>query len=48
MIWAAFDPRLSRGCAEHGLEGPVERWELVRAQLGDEIERLGFDAERGH
>ena len=47
MIWAAFD----RGIAAvrtHGLRGPVERWELVRAQLGDEIERLGFDSERGH
>ncbi|WP_179871968.1 glycoside hydrolase family 15 protein [Microcella indica] len=47
MIWAAFD----RGIAAvrtHGLRGPVERWELVRAQLGDEIERLGFNAERGH
>ncbi|MER3389841.1 MAG: glycoside hydrolase family 15 protein [Microcella sp.] len=47
MIWAAFDRGIT-AARTHGLRGPVERWELVRAQLGDEIERLGFDAERGH
>ncbi len=47
MIWAAFDRGIT-AVHTHGLRGPVERWELVRAQLGDEIERLGFDSERGH
>ena len=47
MIWAAFD----RGIAavrEFGLEGPVDTWEHLRSTLRDEIERDGFDAERGH
>jgi GH15 family glucan-1,4-alpha-glucosidase len=47
MIWAAFD-RGIKAVHRHGLRGPVERWELARAQLGDEIERRGFDSERGH
>jgi GH15 family glucan-1,4-alpha-glucosidase len=45
MIWAAFDCGI-RAVREHGLRGPVERWERLRAELRDEIETHGFDRER--
>lgn len=46
MMWVAFD------CAVHavrdfGLDGPVERWEALRAEVREEIETRGFDHERG-
>jgi GH15 family glucan-1,4-alpha-glucosidase len=47
MMWAAFDRGIS-AIHEHGLEGPVETWRRARAQLRGEIEREGFDANRGH
>ena len=46
MLWAALD----RGvCAvEHdGLQGPVERWRMLRDRLATEIETTGFDAALG-
>lgn len=46
MIWAAFD-RGILAVREHGLDGPVDTWERLRATLRDEIEREGFDTERG-
>jgi GH15 family glucan-1,4-alpha-glucosidase len=45
MIWAAFDCGI-RAVREHGLRGPIERWERLRAELRDEIETHGFDRER--
>lgn len=36
MLWAAFD-RGVRAVREHGLQGPVERWERCRDQLRAEI-----------
>ena len=47
MLWAAFDRGIS-AVHDHGLEGPVEQWENLRAALRDEIEREGFDSERQH
>jgi GH15 family glucan-1,4-alpha-glucosidase len=46
MIWAAFD-RAVNAVEEHGLDGPVERWRTIRAEIAAEIEERGFDAERG-
>lgn len=46
MIWAAFDCAV-RAVRDHGLDGPVELWESLREQVREEIEREGFDAERG-
>jgi len=42
MLWAAFDCAI-RAVREHGMEGPVERWEKLRAELHDEIESRGWD-----
>ncbi len=47
MLWAAFDRGID-GVRRFGLEGPADRWERVRDALAEEIERDGFDAERGH
>lgn len=46
MIWAAFECGI-RAVREHGLTGPVDRWERIRDELRREIELHGFDAERG-
>lgn len=45
MIWAAFDCGV-RAVRQHGLRGPVARWERRRDELRDEIETHGFDLER--
>jgi GH15 family glucan-1,4-alpha-glucosidase len=42
MLWAAFDCGV-RAVREYGLDGPVERWEKLRAELHDEIESKGWD-----
>lgn len=47
MVWAAFD-RGVRAVREFGLDGPAERWELLRERVRTEIETHGFDAQRGH
>jgi GH15 family glucan-1,4-alpha-glucosidase len=46
MLWAAFDRAI---CAveNDGLEGPVERWRELRAQMAERIEQGGFDATIG-
>jgi GH15 family glucan-1,4-alpha-glucosidase len=46
MLWAAFECG-ARAVREHGLSGPLERWEQRRDELRAEIEEHGFDAERG-
>lgn len=46
MIWAAFDCGI-RAVRDHGLTGPVDRWERIRDDLGREIEQHGFNAELG-
>lgn len=45
MAWAGLD-RAVRAVREHGLDGPVERWESLRDRLKAEIEEKGFDAGR--
>ncbi|WP_425864955.1 glycoside hydrolase family 15 protein [Arthrobacter sp. TWP1-1] len=44
MMWAAFDCG-ARAVRDHGLEGPVERWETLRDQLHAEIMEHGFNKE---
>ncbi len=43
MAWVAFD-RAVRSIEEFGLDGPVERWRLVRSTIHDEVCQHGFDA----
>jgi len=45
MLWAALDCAV-RAVENFGLDGPVEKWRTLRAQVRDEIETNGFDAER--
>ncbi|HWR84694.1 MAG TPA: glycoside hydrolase family 15 protein [Rhodoglobus sp.] len=45
MLWAAFDCAV-RAVREHGMHGPVERWERCRDELAAEIEANGFDRVR--
>jgi GH15 family glucan-1,4-alpha-glucosidase len=45
MTWAALD-RAVTAVREHGLDGPVDRWEALRDQLRTEIEQKGFDPGR--
>ncbi|WP_125611903.1 glycoside hydrolase family 15 protein [Specibacter cremeus] len=44
MMWAAFDCGV-RAVRDHGLHGPVERWEQLREQLREEILEHGFNKE---
>jgi GH15 family glucan-1,4-alpha-glucosidase len=46
MLWAAFDCGI-RAVREFGLDGPVEQWEKLRAELHDEIESKGWDEALG-
>ena len=45
MLWAAVDCAV-RAVEEFGLEGPVERWRQLRAEMRDDIENRGFDKAR--
>ena len=47
MMWAAFD-RGVRATEEFGLDGPVERWRMLRDRLRDEIDTRGVDPEGGY
>jgi GH15 family glucan-1,4-alpha-glucosidase len=42
MLWYAFDCGIS-AVQDFGLDGPVERWIALRAELRGEIEERGFD-----
>jgi GH15 family glucan-1,4-alpha-glucosidase len=42
MMWAALD-RAVRAVREHGLDGPVERWEALRDRIRADIEAHGYD-----
>ncbi|MBT1003362.1 glycoside hydrolase family 15 protein [Paenarthrobacter sp. DKR-5] len=44
MMWAAFDSAV-RAVRQHGLKGPVERWEELRAKLRAEVLEHGFNKE---
>ena len=46
MVWAAFD-RAVRGIEECGLDGPLERWKALRAEVRADIESHGFDEKLG-
>jgi GH15 family glucan-1,4-alpha-glucosidase len=45
-LWAAFDCA-ARAVRDFGLDGPVDKWEQMRDLVAEEIEREGFDRERG-
>jgi len=45
MLWAALDCAVN-AVKEHGLDGPLERWEKLRARVAREIESKGFDRRR--
>ncbi len=46
MLWAAFECGI-RAVRDHGLDGPVERWEELRDRLRAEIDEHGYDDELG-
>jgi GH15 family glucan-1,4-alpha-glucosidase len=45
MAWAGVD-RAVHTVEEHGLDGPVDQWRSLRAQIHDEVCREGYDADR--
>ena len=45
MALVAFD-RAVRSVEEFGLQGPLERWRLVRSAIHEEVCRHGFDAKQ--
>ncbi|HET8926866.1 MAG TPA: glycoside hydrolase family 15 protein [Microbacterium sp.] len=47
MIWVAFD-RGARAVRQHGLDGPVERWEQLRDAMRAEIDAQGVDEDDGY
>jgi GH15 family glucan-1,4-alpha-glucosidase len=46
MVWVAFD-RAVKGCEEHGLDGPVDRWRELRDKVRAEVLERGVDPARG-
>lgn len=45
MLWAALECGI-RAVRDHGLDGPADRWAVLRDEIRDEIEQNGFDRER--
>jgi GH15 family glucan-1,4-alpha-glucosidase len=45
MAWVAFD-RAVKAVEHHGLDGPVDRWRQLRAEVHQEVCRAGYDAQR--
>ena len=45
MAWVAFDAMI-KDVEEHGLEGPVDDWKAVRAEIHDTVCREGFDHDK--
>ncbi len=45
MAWVAFD-RAVKTVERFGMEGPVDRWRAIRAQIHEEVCREGFNAQR--
>jgi GH15 family glucan-1,4-alpha-glucosidase len=45
MAWAGAD-RMVRACEKYGVEGPVDRWRQVRAEIHRTVCEQGYDAER--
>jgi GH15 family glucan-1,4-alpha-glucosidase len=46
MAWAAVD-RAVRGVEDFGLDGPVDDWKRLRAEIVEEVCDRGFDRRRG-
>ena len=46
MAWAALD-RAVRAVEEHGLDGPVEHWRAVRAEIRADVLAHGYDVRLG-
>ena len=46
MAWVAFD-RSIKAAEAFGLNGPVDRWKKVRAEIHDDVCRNGYDPDRG-
>lgn len=46
MAWVAVD-RSVKSAEGYGLEGPVDRWRMLRDRIHADVCRNGFDAERG-
>jgi GH15 family glucan-1,4-alpha-glucosidase len=46
MAWVAFD-RAIKSAEQFGLEGPVERWKVLRQEIHDEVCAKAFNPERG-
>ncbi len=45
MSWVAFD-RGVKSCERFGLDGPVEKWREIRAEIHDDVCANAFDAKR--
>ena len=45
MAWTAFD-RAIKAIERYGLDGPVDRWRSLRAEVHDEVCGAGYDAQR--
>lgn len=46
MVWVAFD-RAIKGVEQYGLDGPVELWRTLRAEVHEQVCDQGFSVERG-
>jgi GH15 family glucan-1,4-alpha-glucosidase len=46
MVWVAFD-RAIKSVELYGLEGPVEHWRRIRAEIHEEVCRRAFNAKLG-
>ena len=46
MVWVAFD-RAVRAMEQHGFEGPLEEWRVLRDEIRADVLEHGYDAERG-
>jgi GH15 family glucan-1,4-alpha-glucosidase len=46
MAWVAFD-RAVKAVERFGMDGPADRWRVLRAQVHEDVCRRGYDAERG-
>jgi GH15 family glucan-1,4-alpha-glucosidase len=45
MAWVAFD-RAIKSAEAFGLEGPIEKWKAIRAEIHAEVCARGYDSER--
>ncbi|MBX6322471.1 MAG: glycoside hydrolase family 15 protein [Rhodospirillaceae bacterium] len=46
MAWVAVD-RAIKAVEQHGYDGPVEHWRMLRQRIHDDVCRNGFNTERG-